>query len=144
MSANEELYGVCYRTGAPDVTDYDEAITALRNAREALLSGDSFGCRICEDGGHGANMCHHNPLLLARKWAAATGVWQCWHCGFVATNAEEAQEHFGLHEAELPRCQIDRRIAERFRDALVDIRERESDGPTWARMRAATALEVEP
>jgi len=101
----EEMFGVCYRSGPPTELDYDEAIEALKNAREAYVFGDSMGCRVCEDSGHGANQCHHNPLLLARKWASASRFWQCWHCGFVATNAAEGDEHFGKHDGDVPSCE---------------------------------------
>ncbi|WP_293385600.1 hypothetical protein, partial [Phenylobacterium sp. SCN 70-31] len=101
---HEDMWSVVYRPGPPTVEDYDEAITALRNAQTALTYGDSMGCRVCEDSGHSAAYCHHNPLLLARKWAAASRFWQCWHCGFVARNDEEGRAHFGQHDGEGPAC----------------------------------------
>lgn len=104
-NAYDHLTSAVYRDGPITPELYDEAIEDLQNARRALIEGDHMGCRVCEDSGHGANMCHHNPLLLARKWAAATRIWQCWHCGFIATNDEEGRAHFGEHDGELPSCE---------------------------------------
>jgi len=85
------MASVCYRTGPMTPADYDEAIEALQNARDLT---DALGCPVCHDA-HSAAQCHHNPLVLARRWAAATSVYACYHCGFVATNDEEALGHFG-------------------------------------------------
>jgi hypothetical protein len=105
MTTDESLYGVCYKSGEPTLADYDEAIKDLRAARRELKSGDKrWGCSICTDSGHSADMCHHNPLLLARQWAKAKGVWQCWHCGFIATNDADAVEHFGKSEQDIAKC----------------------------------------
>ena len=41
---------------------------------------------------------------VGRKVAAATRLWQCYHCGFIATNDEEAKEHFGRNEGDQPSC----------------------------------------
>lgn len=101
---DESMYGVCYRTGEPTVADYDDAIQALRAARRDLKKNDHMGCSICGDSGHSFSTCHHNPLLLARQWAQATRVWQCYHCGFIATNDEEAREHFGRTENDTAAC----------------------------------------
>lgn len=104
----ESMFSVCYRTGAPTIEDYDEAIQELESAKVDLRwKRERFAlpcCFVCEDTGHTAEHCHHNPLLLAREWAKATNVWQCWHCGFVATNADEAEEHFGKSEDEVAKC----------------------------------------
>lgn len=98
--------GVCYRGGKPTVADYDEAIADLTSAKQQLQSASLMGCFICGDSGHAVqDGCHHDPLVLARKWAAATKVWQCWHCGFVATNGDEARAHFGNNELDVAACQ---------------------------------------
>ena len=103
---------VIYRTGPLTVKDYDEAIEMLQGARKDLLdkaAGEGiWGCYCCEDTGHTAESCHHNPLLAARDWAAATAVYQCYHCGFVAKNDEEAREHFGTSDEEVAKCIRDR------------------------------------
>lgn len=107
MPAEREavVQGVCYRKGKPTVADYNEAITDLLAARRQLKSGSLMGCAVCGDSGHAVqDGCHHDPLVLARKWAAATSVWQCYHCGFVATNDAEALEHFGAGEHEQAEC----------------------------------------
>lgn len=104
----ESMFSVCYRTNKPTIADYDEAIKDLENAKTDLRwKRDGFGiptCFVCEDGGHTAATCHHNPLLLSRQWAKATEVWQCWHCGFIATNEQEAVDHFGKTEDEVANC----------------------------------------
>jgi len=97
------LPSVCYREGPLTRADYDEAIEALINARDLT---DALGCPVCHDG-HSAAQCHHNPLVLARRWAAATNVWQCWHCGYVATNEVEARTHFGPNSGHPAECQIE-------------------------------------
>jgi hypothetical protein len=99
--------GVCYRLGKPTIADYNEAITDLMAARRQIKSGSLMGCSIRGDSGHAPQdaLCHHDPLLLARKWAAATNVWQCYHCGYVATNDAEAREHFGATEFDAASCQ---------------------------------------
>jgi len=83
--------------------DYDDAILALHQAKEQprLLQ---MGCAICHDSGHTAEQCHHNPLLLARKWRSATSIYRCFHCGFVASNDDEAQAHFGNADDEVASC----------------------------------------
>lgn len=99
------VQGVCYRQGKPTVEDYDEAIADLTSAKEQLLSASLMGCFVCGDSGHAVqDGCHHDPLVLARKWASATSVWQCYHCGFVATNDAEAREHFGAGDHEQAAC----------------------------------------
>jgi hypothetical protein len=42
-------------------SQYDQAIVALRDAREQLVP-DACPCRICHDTGHQAWECGHNPL----------------------------------------------------------------------------------
>jgi hypothetical protein len=114
--STDTAYSVCYRTGPLTDADYDEAIEALRNAKE---HDQSKGCTVCSDSGHGAETCHHNPLVLARRWARATSVWVCWHCGFEATNAEDARAHFGLGEEHEPKClSLLSRQVEELRKAL--------------------------
>ena len=95
---------VAYREGAPAVADYDEAIEELRSAREQIANGDWMGCAVCGDSDHDARRCQHNVLVLARRWSAATRVWQCWHCGFIATNDEEGRAHFGQADDDVPSC----------------------------------------
>ena len=85
------------------VDDYNEAIAALEDAR-GQLRPDGHNCAICHDSGHQAFECHHNPLLVARQWARATSVYQCWHCGYVATNDAEAAAHFGKTDEEVAKC----------------------------------------
>jgi hypothetical protein len=84
---------VVYRTGPITAEDYAEAIEALERARDQGTRG--YMCAICEDTGHQAQTCHHNPLLLARRWAEATCIFVCYHCAFIATTDQEAREHFG-------------------------------------------------
>jgi hypothetical protein len=83
--------------------DYAEAIETLQLAANQDATAPVC-CSICTDGNHTAENCHHNPLVLARRWAAATNVWACYHCGFVATNDEEAREHFGCNDQQDPIC----------------------------------------
>lgn len=104
----EDGFSVVYRTGPLTERDYDEAIEALINAKADLIIKSVGGglpcCLICEDSGHTAESCHHNPLILARRLGRATNVWQCWHCGFLATTDEEAVEHFGSTDNEVAKC----------------------------------------
>lgn len=105
MRAGEEMYSVVYQTGRLTAEDYDEAIAGLQAAKKALTEGESSGCAICEDSGCASNICHHNVLLLARRWAQESRVtWRCYHCDFVAHTYAEAKEHFGTSEAEIARC----------------------------------------
>ncbi len=94
---------VVHRQGRPTAADYDEAIEELQRAR-AQLAPDGNGCNVCGDSGHQAFECHHNPLLLARRWTAARSIYTCWHCGYTATNEDEAVAHFGTSDAEVARC----------------------------------------
>lgn len=104
---------VVYRTGQPTAADYDDAIAALQQAR-AQLAPDGNHCNVCGDSDHQAFECHHNPLLVARKWTAASGVYTCWHCGFIATNEDEAVMHFGTSDDEVARC-LEQRALEAMR-----------------------------
>lgn len=97
---------VCHRHPAdrwPSAADYDEAIEALQLAK-SQLAPDGDNCAVCGDSGHQAFECGHNPLLLARRWTAASSVWRCWHCGLVATTQQEAEGHFGLNDEEPVAC----------------------------------------
>lgn len=108
MTIEESQQSVCYRTGRLTFTDYDEAIDDLQAARlqaiELERGGGAFGCAICTDGDHTAESCHHNPMVLARRWAAASGMWNCYHCGYIAYNDEDAKAHFGRHDDEVVKC----------------------------------------
>ena len=100
-------FSVCYR-GDWTEEAYDEAIEALGAAKQQLLSearGEyQPGCAVCSDSGHTASSCHHNPLILARRWAMATHIHTCCHCGFIATTEDEDREHFGKSEDEVAAC----------------------------------------
>lgn len=100
---DEIPHGVCYREGPITNADYNEAIEDLLRAKRQDECRHQC-CSICEDSGHTAEFCHHNPLILARRWAAATQVWCCYHCGYVATNDEEARAHFGANDQETAAC----------------------------------------
>lgn len=95
------MASVVYRTGSITRKDYDEAIEALQQARDQV---DGYGCGVCGDSGHTPETCHHNPLILARRYAAATDIYVCYHCGFVAHNDEEAVEHFGQNDSQVAKC----------------------------------------
>jgi len=96
-------FSVVYRKGSLTAADYDEAIKDLQNAKRQDECRH-LCCSVCEDTGHTAETCHHNPLLLARQYAAATSIWNCYHCGFIATNDEEAREHFGKNDLQDAKC----------------------------------------
>jgi ribosomal protein L37AE/L43A len=101
---------VVYRTGRLTVEDYEEAIEALRDG-QSQLEPDGRPCAVCHDGGHQAQECHHNPLVLARNYIAITsGVWVCFHCGVRFTDEATAREHFGTSEEEIARCLVDHRL----------------------------------
>lgn len=116
---------VVYRAGALTAVDYEEAIEALLAAR-TQLEPDGRGCVVCGDSGHQAMECHHNPLVLSRRFAQAENVWTCFHCGEVFTTAEDARRHFGPELEPAPRCAsaatrvvaAARRLAE---DAVEDV-----------------------
>lgn len=100
-------FSVCYRDDWTEEA-YIEAIEALDASRKQLLSearGEyQPGCSVCSDSGHTASSCHHNPLILARRWAMATHIHTCCHCGFIATTEDEDREHFGKSEDEVAAC----------------------------------------
>lgn len=133
-AAIEDLRSVMYRTGPMTPEDYMEAAEDMQNAaRQSDVS--AYGCAICADSGHTAESCHHNILLAARKWAAATSVHVCYHCGFVATTDEEAREHFGSSDEEEAACRAlppdeEVKISD---DALAVI---EATDQSWHEMKA--------
>ena len=100
-------FSVCYRDDWTEEA-YDEAIEALGAAKQQLLSearGEyQPGCAVCSDSGHIASSCHHNPLILARRWATAMHIHTCYHCGFIATTEDEARQHFGKCDDEVAEC----------------------------------------
>lgn len=98
---------VIFRKGPLTAEDYDEAIQTLIDAK-TQLKANADHCHVCGDSCCWAGNCHHNPLLAARKWAEATNVFRCYHCGFIATNDREAQIHFGRTEDEFAMCLIER------------------------------------
>jgi len=101
--SHEHLKSVVHRRGPLTKADYSEAIGNLKRARMQDKVAH-ICCSVCEDTGHTAETCHHNPLLLARKWSEATSVWCCYHCGFTATNDAEALDHFGYNNQVKPKC----------------------------------------
>lgn len=100
MSEESLRPSVVYRTGRLTKEDYDEAIETLVCARD---EDPSKCCGSCGDGGHTAETCHHNPLVLARLGAKKEFEYRCFHCGEVF-NGNAAQEHFGKTECEDPSC----------------------------------------
>lgn len=96
---------VVYRDGRLTARDYEEAIQALRDAA-TQLEPDGRNCVICHDGGHQAAECHHNPLVMARRYATASDVWKCFHCGIGFITELGAQAHFGSSEEEIARCLV--------------------------------------
>lgn len=116
-----DMASVCYRPPAgpyPTEAEYDEAIQALQDAK-TQLKPNADHCHVCGDSGDWAGVCHHNPLVLARRWARSTRVYQCYHCGFVAQSDEEAQGHFGKNDEEVAKCvrespEVARAILEKF------------------------------
>ena len=100
--------GVCYRGkigGFISAEDYDEAINDLTRAKEQLKPNGNC-CAVCEDGGHQAWECHHNPLVMARRTAKELATYRCFHCGKSFTDLNDAKEHFGSRdERERPACE---------------------------------------
>jgi hypothetical protein len=113
---------VVFREGPITAADYDEAIEALTLAK-TQLEADPRGCIVCESDEHSAPTCFHNPLVLARRYAAVTQAaallpmalpedvleavkarWRCFHCGDLFTDEQAAREHFGNREDEVARC----------------------------------------
>lgn len=119
------LASVVYRTEPLTAADYDEAIEALRLGR-SQLAADPRGCIVCESDDHSAPDCHHNPLVLARRFAAVIHVlelipsplpypedvvraplgWRCFHCDERFVSEADAREHFGKSEDEVARCLV--------------------------------------
>lgn len=97
ISANDFPLGPIYREGPITAADYDDAIADLQRAKAQCLKIETEGyqaCAICEDDHH-AGLCHHNPLVMARRAAEEVGKFRCYHCGFVATDDVAAKKHFG-------------------------------------------------
>lgn len=94
--------GVIYRETLTK-EDYEDAIACLKNAMEQP-GRESDGCAVCCDSDHTAATCHHNPLVMARRAAAYSRMFKCYHCGFEAFTEEQAQEHFGHSDDEVARC----------------------------------------
>lgn len=101
----EPYHSPAYSLAPVEPHMYDTVIEDLKLARQDLIDKNTMGCSYCGSSDHTHDYCHHNVLLLARRWAAATRVWQCYHCGYIATNDEEGREHFGLNETYPPKCQ---------------------------------------
>jgi hypothetical protein len=80
--------------------DYREAIEALQRGM-TQLAPDGHNCAICEDSGHQAWECHHNPLNAMKDYWG----WRCFHCGRLFLDSEAAKEHFGTMEDDLTRYQ---------------------------------------
>jgi hypothetical protein len=86
-----------------DATDehYAEVIALLELARAQMRSMRAGKaqreCDVCGDGGHTAEECHHNPLLLSTvgRDALLGTVWKCFHCGAIYCDEESAERHFG-------------------------------------------------
>lgn len=99
------LGSVVRRGGSGRITaeEYDEAIRDLQAAR-TQLQPDGNCCAVCEDTGHQAWECHHNPLVMARRGVKAEMEWRCFHCGVVCHTEKAAIEHFGRSEDEVARC----------------------------------------
>ena len=107
MSRGNDSRGVCYREGPLAAEDYDEAIESMQAAK-ASLADPAPVCAVCHDGGHTAEECHHNPLVLARRFVhhKEFAFWRCFHCDevFPLSDPEAAQDHFGKAEDEVARC----------------------------------------
>lgn len=91
---------VVYREASLTMQDYEEAIGLLRDAQKQIVP-DTFGCRVCEDTGHTASECHHNPLVMARRAAKQEDEYRCFHCGGVFIGSEAAI-HFGTSAEDRP------------------------------------------
>lgn len=68
-----DMRSVVYREGPLTADDYAEAIADLQRAAEQDKCR-SMCCSVCEDTGHTAEHCHHNPLVLARRRRKSTSV----------------------------------------------------------------------
>ncbi len=146
MTTVELQPSVIYREGPITCADYTEAIAALRCARAQLESMDGghgqSGCAVCEDGGHTAEACHHNPLVVARRVAWADGAFRCWHCSFVARTQDEGSEHFGLNDEATPQCIERAREAYRRTDeVLCGFAARMSRGEWFTRLEGWSEVE---
>ncbi len=74
--------------------DYFEAIYILFRG-SSQLEPNGIHCSICEDIGHQAWQCHHNPLNHAKQFWASMTSFRCFHCGRLFTGDKDAIEHFG-------------------------------------------------
>lgn len=100
------------RSGHFTAAEYDEVIQDLLLAKTQLRP-DGQNCAVCEDNGHQAWECHHNPLVMALRGVQAENEWRCFHCGFVSTSVVAALEHFGVSSDEVARClQLNARAAD--------------------------------
>lgn len=89
----------------PTKAEYEKLIQTLKEGM-TQLEPDGRLCVICEDSGHQAWECHHNPISLEYK---ATH-YRCFHCGVIFTHSCLAEDHFGTPQKhEYPKChpQID-------------------------------------
>lgn len=98
---NEDDFSVIYRPKDYSKYAYDEAIEALRGARD---EDPAACCGSCGDTGHTAVNCHHNPLVMARRAVRSQEKWRCFHCNGVFRTSEEAEKHFGETHDEHAKC----------------------------------------
>lgn len=155
--------GLLYRheNARPTAAEYDEAIAELECAR-SQLAPDGHNCAVCGDSGHQAFECHHNPLVVARRWTAATSVWRCYHCDFTARNEDQAKAHFGATNTGDPtscllarleaKDGVIRELAEKLKAATLDVAPegwerrqgmRAAGGWHWSTWQPCTAAEAQ-
>ena len=92
--------GVLYRKGLT-AHDYDEAIEALQGAKN---EDPAHGCGCCGDSDHTSAICHHNPLVMARRAVSKGNSWRCYHCNELFFTHEAAEEHFGRTQDQFAKC----------------------------------------
>jgi hypothetical protein len=136
---NERLRGTIteHQMGPREFTEgvYLEAIEKLKRGM-TQLSPDGNCCAICEDSGHQAWECHHNPLVAMQlMWA-----YRCYHCGRIFWDGETAADHFGPRESDITCYQKMRDRAEAAERELSALRAMIDGGvKVWmARDRAGT------
>lgn len=83
--------------------EYRKAIKTLELAI-TQLAPDGNHCVVCEDGGHQAWECHHNPLVMSHQFWILKDHWRCFHCNVVFTDEESAKAHFGEEDYEAAVC----------------------------------------